>query len=46
MKLFKNLMQSIQHLSDNPKQFKSALNKFLYADCFYSIEENFNVNRE
>jgi hypothetical protein len=30
--------QTIKNLSDNPKQFKSALNNYLYAQHFNSAE--------
>jgi len=44
--VFNNLLQSIINLSDNPKQFKSALKSYLYAHSFYCIEEYFNVKGE
>jgi hypothetical protein len=46
MKVFNNLLQSIVNLSDNPKQFKSALKIYLYAHSFYCIEEYLNVKGE
>jgi hypothetical protein len=33
-------------LSNDTKQFKSALKNYLHAHSFYSIDEYFNVNRE
>jgi len=46
IKIFNNLLQSIKNLSNNPKQFKSALKNYLYAHSFYCVEEYFNVNKE
>jgi hypothetical protein len=46
IKVFNNLPQSIKNLSNDTKQFKSALKKCLYAYFFYSIDEYFHVNRE
>jgi hypothetical protein len=46
IKIFNHLPSSIKNLSDNPKQFKLALRKYLYAHSFYSVEEYFGVNRE
>jgi hypothetical protein len=40
-KAFNSLPQSIKNLSDNPKQFKSAVKnyEYLHAHSFYSIDE-------
>jgi hypothetical protein len=46
IKVFNNLPQSIKNLSNDTKQFKSALKNYLHAHSFYSIDEYFNVNRE
>jgi len=46
MKLFNSHSQSIKNLSVNPKQFKSALNNYLYAQSLYSVDKYYNVNRE
>jgi hypothetical protein len=46
IKVFNNLPQSIKNLSNDTKQFKSALENYLHAHSFYSIDEYFNVNRE
>jgi hypothetical protein len=46
IKAFDNLPQSIKNLSNDTKQFKSALKPYLHAHFFYSIDEYFNVNRE
>ena len=35
IKWFNSLPQSIKNISDNPKQFKSALKDYLYVHCFY-----------
>jgi hypothetical protein len=35
-----------RRLSNGNKQFKSALNNYLHANSFYSIDEYLNVNRE
>jgi len=45
IKLLNSLPQIIKNLSDNCKQFQSALKKYLYAHSFYSAEY-FNINRE
>jgi len=37
IKSFKNLLQSIKNLSDNTKQFKSALKNYLYIHSFYYV---------
>jgi hypothetical protein len=46
IKIVYHLPSSIKNLSDNYKQFKSALRKYLYAHSFYSVEEYFGVNTE
>jgi hypothetical protein len=46
IKVFNNLPQSINNLSNDTKQFKSVLKNYLYAHSFYSIDEYFNVNRD
>jgi hypothetical protein len=46
IKVFNNLPQSIKNLSNDTKQFKSALKNYLHAHSFYSIDEYFSVNRE
>jgi hypothetical protein len=45
-KIFNHLPSSIKNLNDNPKQFKSALRKHLYAHSFCSVEEYFSINTE
>ena len=45
IRVFNSLPKSIQNVSGNPKQFKSALMNYLYAHS-YSINEYFNVNKE
>jgi len=39
IKVMNHLPQSIKNLSDNPKQFKSALKNYLYVHSFHSVEE-------
>ena len=46
IKPLNSLPRSINNLNDNPKQFKSALNTYLCAQSFYSVEEYFGVNKE
>jgi hypothetical protein len=46
IKVFDNFPQSIKKLSNDTKQFKSALKNYLHAHSFYSIEEYFSVNTE
>jgi hypothetical protein len=45
IKVFNNLPQSIKNLSNDTKQFKSALNNYLHAHSFYTIDEYFDVTR-
>jgi hypothetical protein len=45
IKVFNNLPQSIKILSNDTKQFKSALKNYLHAHSFYFIDEYFNVNK-
>jgi hypothetical protein len=46
IKVFNSLPQSIKNLSNDTKQFKSALQNYLHAHSFYCIYEYFNVNTE
>jgi hypothetical protein len=46
IKVFNNLQQSVKNLSNDIKQFKSALKNYLHAHSFYCIDEYFSVNRE
>jgi hypothetical protein len=46
IKVFNNLPQSIKDLSNDTKQFKSALKNYLHAHSFCCIDEYFSVNRE
>jgi len=46
MKVFKSLPHRIKNLSDDPKQFKSALKNYSNAYSLYFIEEYSNVNSE
>ena len=41
IKVLNHLPSSIKNLSDNPKQLKSALKKYLYAHSFYSVQKYF-----
>jgi hypothetical protein len=45
IKVFNKLPSHIKDLSDNTKQFKSALKSFLHTNYIYSLEY-FNVNKE
>jgi uncharacterized membrane protein YhdT len=45
IKVFNYLPSSMKNLSDNPKQFKLALKKCLYAHSC-SVEEYFSINTE
>jgi hypothetical protein len=45
-KVLNYLPQSIKNLSNDTKQFKSALKNYLHAHSFYSMDEYFNVNTE
>ena len=40
-KVFNMLPSYIKIESDNPKKFKMALQKFLYENSFYSLDEYF-----
>ena len=44
--VFNSLPQSVKNLSDNPKQFKSAIKNYLHAHSFYSTEAYLHGNRE
>jgi hypothetical protein len=46
IKVYNNLPQSIKNLSNDTKEFKSALKNYLHAHSFYSVDEYLNVNRE
>ena len=41
IRIFNNLPQSITNLWNEKPQFKVALKNFLYAHCFYSVDEFF-----
>jgi hypothetical protein len=44
IRIFRNLPPLIKNLSDNTRQFKSALKCFLYTNSFYLFDEYFNMN--
>jgi hypothetical protein len=44
VKVFNMLPSYIKMESDNPKKFKMALQKFLYENSFYSLEEYFSIS--
>jgi hypothetical protein len=46
IKVFNNLPLHIKNLSENTKQFKSALKSFFYTNYFYSFHDYFNTNKE
>jgi hypothetical protein len=39
IRIYNNLPQNIQRMSDNGKIFKHALKNFLVRNAFYSVEE-------
>ena len=43
VKVFNMLPPYIKTESDNPKKFKVVLQKFLHDNCFYSLEEYFEL---
>jgi hypothetical protein len=46
IKMINILPQSIRNLSNDTKQFKSALKNYPHPHPFYSIDEYFNANRD
>lgn len=46
IKVFSSPFSLIKNLSDNAKQFKSALKSYPYTDSFYSLDEYLNRNKE
>ena len=36
-------MMELLIITDNPKKFKMALQKFLYENSFYSLDEYFSI---
>ena len=44
-KVFNMLPSYIKIKSDNPKKFKMALQKFLYENSFYSLDEYFQFRK-
>jgi hypothetical protein len=45
VKLFNTLPSYIKTESDNPKKFKAVLQKFLYENSFYSLDEYFELHK-
>jgi hypothetical protein len=45
IKVFNSLPQNIKNVSNDTKQFKSALKIYLRAHSFYNIDEYFSVKR-
>jgi len=43
-KVFNMLPSNIKMESNNPKKFKTALQKFLYENSFYSLDEYFSIS--
>jgi len=43
VKVFNKLPTYIKIQSDNPKKFKLVLQKFLYENSFYSLDEYFEL---
>jgi hypothetical protein len=43
-RIFNHIPSYIKDLLHNEKQFKSVLKKYLLENCFYTLEEYFNVN--
>jgi hypothetical protein len=46
IKIYTSLPSDIKNFSNNQKNFKTVSKTFLYTNCFYSLEEFFNVNKE
>jgi len=46
IKVSNSRLSQIKNLSDNSRQFKSALKSLPYTNSFYSLDEFLNVNRE
>jgi len=45
VKVFNKLPTYIKIESDNPKKFQLVLQKFLYENFFYSLEEYFELQK-
>jgi len=45
VKVLNKLPTFIKIKSDNPKKFKSVLQKFLYENSFYSLDEYFELQK-
>ena len=45
VKVFNMLPSYIKTESDNPKKFKVVLQKFLYENSFYSLDEYFELHK-
>jgi hypothetical protein len=45
IKVFSCLSELIKNLSHNMKQFKSALEGFIFLCSFYSLDECFNYSK-
>jgi hypothetical protein len=46
IKVFNNLPQRVQNLSNDTKQFKLALKNYLHVYSLHSVDEYFNVNTD
>jgi hypothetical protein len=46
IKVYNSLPSDIKNFSNNPKKFKTVLKTFLYTNCFHSLDEYFDVNKE
>jgi len=44
IKIFNSLPQDIKTYIDNTRTFKKAINKFLYTNSFYSLNEYYDNN--
>jgi len=45
VKVFNMLPSYIKTVFDNPKKFKVVLQKFLYENSFYSLDEYFELQK-
>ena len=45
VKMFNMLPSYIKRESDNPKKFKLILQKFLYENSFYSLDEYYELQK-
>jgi hypothetical protein len=46
IKTYSHLPKTIKELSQDVKQFRLALKRFIISNSFYSLEEYFDINRK